>query len=70
VLPLVSIASATGMTVSLAKVNDHTIIETDKVGEKIIEVSTMTVSADGKTLTVKSESKELGRTTMFKGIKE
>jgi hypothetical protein len=59
-----------GMTVSLAKVNDHTIIETDKVGEKIIEVSTMTVSADGKTLTVKSESKELGRTTMFKGIKE
>jgi len=51
-------------------VNDHTIIETDKVGEKIMEVSTMTVSADGKTLTVKSESKELGRTTMFKGIKE
>ena len=59
-----------GMTVSLAKVNDSTIIETDKVGEKILEVFTMTVSADGRTLAIKSESKELGRTTMFAGTKQ
>lgn len=59
-----------GMTTSLAKVNDHTIVETDKIGERIIEVFTMMVSADGKTLTIKSESKELGRTTIFAGTKQ
>jgi len=59
-----------GTTVSLAKVNDHTIIETDKIGEKIMEVFTIAVSDDGKTLTIKSESKELGRTTIFTGTKQ
>ncbi len=59
-----------GLTVSLAKVDDHTIAETDKVGEKIIEVFTISVSADRKTLAIKSESKELGRTTLFNGTKQ
>ena len=59
-----------GMTVLLKKVDARTIVATDKVGEKIMEVFTMTVSADGKTLTIQSESKELGRTTMFTGTKQ
>lgn len=52
------------------KLEIYTIVETDKVGEKIMEVFTITVSADGKNLTIKSESKELGRTTMFTGTKQ
>lgn len=59
-----------GTTVSLKKVDDRTVIETDKLGEKIMEVFTITVSADGKTLNIKSESKELGRTTIFTGTKQ
>ena len=62
--------SIPGMTVSLKKVNDHTVVETDKVGEKIMEVFTIKVSADTKTLTIQSESKELGRTTLFIGTKQ
>jgi hypothetical protein len=59
-----------GLTASLAKVNDRTLVETDKVGEKIIETFTMIVSADGKTITINSESRELGVTTTFTGTKQ
>jgi hypothetical protein len=56
--------------VSLKKVSDREVIETDKRGGKIITVSTMTVSADGKTLSMKNEDKEHGTTMTFTATKQ
>jgi hypothetical protein len=48
--------------VSLKHVNAHTIIETDKQLGKVVEVATMTVSPDGKSIRVSWEGKQTGRT--------
>jgi hypothetical protein len=48
--------------VSLKLVNAHTIIETDKQLGKVVEVDTMTVSPDGKSIKVSWEGKQTGRT--------
>jgi hypothetical protein len=59
-----------GATVSLTKVNDRSIDEIRKSDGKIVEVSHLTVSADGKTLTVKSENKVQGTTTTYTATKQ
>ncbi len=55
----------TGTVASMKKVNERTIIETDKRDGKVVEVDTMTVSDNGKTLTVKAEDKVRGTMTTF-----
>jgi hypothetical protein len=59
-----------GTMVSLTKVNDRSFSETYKRDGKIVEVDQITVSADGKTLSGKSESKERGTTTTFTATKQ
>jgi hypothetical protein len=61
---------AGGSMVSLTKVNDSSFIETYKRDGKIVEVDQITVSADGKTLSVKSENKERGTTATFTATKQ
>jgi hypothetical protein len=51
--------------VSLKKVNDHTIEETDKRDGKVVGTGRMTVSADGKKLTYVGHDKERDRTSTF-----
>lgn len=58
-----------GATVLLTRVSDSSIDETIKVDGKVVAVNRMTVSTDGKTLTVKSEDKERGRTTSWVATK-
>ena len=41
-----------GTTASLKRVNDHTIVETDKRHGKVVEVDHMTVAKDGKSMKV------------------
>lgn len=57
-------------TVSLKKINDHTIEETDKFNGKVISVSTMTVSANGKTMTVVATAKPSDRTSTIIAVKQ
>ena len=57
-------------TVSLKKVNDRSIDLTIKRDGKIVGVNHMTVSADGKTLTVKMETKAQNRTNSFTFTKQ
>jgi hypothetical protein len=64
------IKGSTGRTVSLTKVNDLSIDETDKLDGKIVAVNHMTVSADGKTLTIKLENKAQGTTITLVGTKQ
>jgi hypothetical protein len=59
-----------GSMVSLKKVNDKSIDQTVKRDGKIVEIDHMTVSADGKTLTIKVEDKERGVTYTFIAIKQ
>ena len=59
-----------GSVVSLKKVSDYSIEETTKRDGKVVAVSYMTVSADGKTLTAKSENKERGGTFTFVAVKQ
>ncbi len=56
--------------VSLQKVSDREIVETDKLGGKIVFVTTFTVSADGKTLVANGEDKVRGTTTTFTATKQ
>ena len=58
-----------GTTVSLTKVNERMITSTLKQDGKVVEVSTMTVSADGKTASVKEEYQEQGTTGTYTLIK-
>ena len=51
--------------VSLAKVSDRSVGEIIKRDGKIVYVSHMTVSDDGKSITVKTEDKERGTTTTY-----
>jgi hypothetical protein len=59
-----------GAVVSLTKIDDRSIDEATKIGGKVLYVSHMTVSADGKTMTVKSEDKERGTTTTWVATKQ
>lgn len=55
-------------TVSLKKINDHTVEETQKRNGAVVEVNTMTVS--GKTMKVSSDNKVTGRTTSYTATKQ
>jgi len=55
--------------VSVMKLADNKIRETDRRGDKIVGVATMTVSADGKMM-VDSEDKQRGTTLTYKAIKQ
>jgi hypothetical protein len=59
-----------GSVVSLKKVDDHTIVETTKRDGKIVSITSLTVSADGKSLTAKSEDKERGTTSTWVATKQ
>jgi hypothetical protein len=52
-------------TVSLKKIDAHTIEETDKWNGKVTDVAKMTVSADGKKMTVVDTNKLTDRTSTF-----
>jgi hypothetical protein len=56
--------------VSLKKINAHTIEETDKRNGSVIDVSTLTISPDGKTMTVVDTSKLTGRVTTYVATKQ
>jgi hypothetical protein len=49
-------------TVSLKRINDHTIEETDKRDGTVTDVSTMTVSPNGKTMTIVDNDKRANTT--------
>jgi hypothetical protein len=59
-----------GTTISLNKVNERTIDETVKQSGKIVTVIHMTVSADGKTMTIVTENKEQNTTTTLTATKQ
>jgi hypothetical protein len=46
-----------GTMVSVKRIDEHRIEETDKHNEKIVEVTRFTCSADGKTMSVSMENK-------------
>jgi hypothetical protein len=56
--------------VSLKKINDHTIEETDKRDGTVLDVSTMTVSPDGKRMTIVDVDKRSDRTSTFVAKKQ
>jgi hypothetical protein len=56
--------------VSLKRINDHSIEETDKRGGKVTDVAISTVSADGKSLTVVDNDKVTDRTSTFVAKKQ
>ena len=56
--------------VSLKKINANTIEETDKRDGKVVDISTMTVSANGKMMTVVDNDKVTGRTSTFVAKKQ
>lgn len=55
-------------TVSVKKVNNNSIEETDKRNGNVVEVSTMTVS--GKTMKITSDNKVTGRTNTYTATKK
>ncbi len=57
-------------TVSVKKIDAHTIEETDKRGGQVIEVDKMTVSANGKTMTVVATNKLTDRTSTYIATKK
>jgi len=57
-------------SVSLKRVDDHTIEETDKRDGKVVEVAKITVSPDGKKMTVVATDKLTGRTSTFVAEKQ
>jgi len=57
-------------SVSLKRIDDHTIEETDKRDGRVIQVSRMTVASDGKTMTVVSKSALTGRTSTLVAEKQ
>jgi hypothetical protein len=54
-----------GTMVSLKRVSDHKIVETDHRKGKVVEVDTYTLSPDGKTIKVEWEDKEVNRKGSF-----
>ena len=59
-----------GYVVSLNKADDHTIVTTVKRDGKIVNVNHATVSANGKTCTVKVENKVQGTTISYTAIRQ
>ena len=59
-----------GGVISLTKLNDRSFVETLRRDGKVVEVNHMTVSADGKTMSIKIENKEQGITTTYTAIKQ
>ena len=59
-----------GGVISLTKLNDRSFVETFRRDGKVVEVNHMTVSADGKTMSIKIENKEQGFTTKYTAIKQ
>ncbi|HTY64196.1 MAG TPA: hypothetical protein VMG30_18240 [Acidobacteriota bacterium] len=59
-----------GRTISLTRVNDTSIDQTTKINGRIVQVDHLTVSADGKTLTIRSEVKETGGTFTQTGTRQ
>jgi len=57
-------------SVSLKQINDHTIEETDKRDGTVTDVAKITVSPDGKTMTVVDNSKLTGRTSTYVATKQ
>jgi hypothetical protein len=55
----------TGHTVSLKRVDEYTIEETDKQKGKVITIARMTVSKDGKSMIVESSDKQRGGTMTY-----
>jgi hypothetical protein len=51
--------------VSVKRICENSIEETDKLGGKVVEVIRFTPSADGKTMTVSMENKVRGGTRQF-----
>ena len=58
-----------GTTASVKKISDGVYEETDKRGGKVVDVMTMTVSADGK-MSVKDENKQMGAVTTYSATKQ
>jgi hypothetical protein len=56
--------------VSLKKINSHSFEETDKRDGTVTDVSTVTVSPNGKTMTVVETSKLTGRVTTYVATKQ
>jgi GH15 family glucan-1,4-alpha-glucosidase len=57
-------------SVSLKRMDDRTIEETDKRDGKVVEVSKITVAPDGKTMTVVATNKLTGRTSTYVAEKQ
>ena len=57
-------------TVSLKKINARSIEETDKRGGDVVDVSTMTVSPDGKKMTIVDTNKKTDRTSKYVATKQ
>lgn len=57
-------------SVSVKKVDNNTVEETDKRDGKVISVERMTVSADGKTMTMNIDDKLHGTTSQFTAAKQ
>jgi hypothetical protein len=57
-------------TVSVKKIDAHSIEETDMRGGQVIEVAKMTVSANGKTMTVVANNKLTDRTSTYIATKK
>lgn len=57
-------------SVSVKKLAANSIRETDNRGDKVVGVTTMTVSPDGKTMKVVFENKERGTTMSYKAMKQ
>lgn len=56
-------------TVTVKKVSDHEMIETDSFNGKAIAVYDMVISADGKTMSVAVENKKVGTKSAYKALK-
>ncbi len=56
-------------SVSVKMMGKNTLVETDKRGDKVISVTTFTVSPDGKTAKAVAEDKLANRTTTFSAMK-
>ena len=55
--------------VALKRVNAHTVIETDKRLGKVVDVYTMTVAADGKTMHIVDDDKLRGMNSSWTMVK-
>jgi hypothetical protein len=59
-----------GTVVSVKRIDDRTMQETDKQNGKVVEVTRFAVSADGKTLTISQENKANSTTRQFVAHKQ